>query len=61
MAWIFLQQAIQTYPDCKRVLLTAYSDTEAAIKAINAFKVDNYLRKPYDPPEETLYPVLTDY
>ncbi len=56
----FLEQAIKLFPDCKRVLLTAYSDTEAAVKAINTVKLDNYLRKPYDPPEETLYPVLTD-
>ena len=56
----FLEQAIELFPDCKRVLLTAYSDTEAAIKAINTIKLDNYLSKPYDPPEETLYPALTD-
>ncbi len=56
----FLEQAIQIYPDCKRILLTAYADTEAAIKAINKVKTDYYLLKPWDPPEEQLYPVLTD-
>jgi len=56
----FLEQAIQIYPDCKRVLLTAYADTEAAIKAINKVKTDYYLLKPWDPPEEQLYPILTD-
>ena len=56
----FLEQAIQLYPDCKRVLLTAYADTEAAIKAINKVKTDYYLLKPWDPPEEELYPVLDD-
>ena len=56
----FLEQAITLYPDCKRILLTAYADTEAAIKAINTVKTDYYLLKPWDPPEEQLYPVLTD-
>ena len=56
----FLEQAIQIYPDCKRVLLTAYADTEAAIKAINKVKTDYYLLKPWDPPEQELYPVLDD-
>ena len=56
----FLEKAIQLYPDCKRVLLTAYADTEAAIKAINTVKTDYYLLKPWDPPEEELYPVLDD-
>ncbi len=56
----FLEQAIKIYPDCKRILLTAYADTEAAIKAINKVKTDYYLLKPWDPPEEQLYPVLTD-
>lgn len=56
----FLEQAIRIYPDCKRVLLTAYADTEAAIKAINTVKTDYYLLKPWDPPEEELYPVLDD-
>ena len=56
----FLEKAIQIYPDCKRVLLTAYADTEAAIKAINTVKTDYYLLKPWDPPEEQLYPILDD-
>ena len=56
----FLEQAIKLYPDCKRVLLTAYADTEAAIKAINKVKTDYYLLKPWDPPEEQLYPILDD-
>jgi thioredoxin reductase (NADPH) len=47
-------------PSAKRVLLTAYSDTEAAISAINFAKIDNYLRKPWDPPEIHLYPTLDD-
>ncbi|HEX9198237.1 MAG TPA: FAD-dependent oxidoreductase [Acidobacteriaceae bacterium] len=56
----FLQQAMTTYPEAKRVLLTAYADTEAAIRAINAAKIHYYLNKPWDPPEEKLYPVLDD-
>jgi thioredoxin reductase (NADPH) len=56
----FLQQALTVYPDAKRVLLTAYADTEAAIRAINAAKIHYYLNKPWDPPEEKLYPVLDD-
>jgi thioredoxin reductase (NADPH) len=56
----FLQQAKEIFPEAKRVLLTAYSDTEAAIKAINDVQLDYYLMKPWDPPEEKLYPVLTD-
>lgn len=56
----FLEQAIKLFPKCKRILLTAYADTEAAIKAINKVKTDYYLLKPWDPPEEQLYPVLTD-
>ena len=56
----FLEQAIQIFPECRRVLLTAYADTEAAIQAINAVKIDYYLTKPWDPPEEKLYPVLDD-
>ena len=55
-----LQQAMKTFPDAKRVLLTAYADTEAAIRAINAAKIHYYLNKPWDPPEEKLYPVLDD-
>jgi thioredoxin reductase (NADPH) len=56
----FLEQAIAIYPDAKRVLLTAYADTDAAIRAINAAHLDYYLLKPWDPPEEKLYPVLDD-
>jgi thioredoxin reductase (NADPH) len=56
----FLQAAMGIYPEAKRVLLTAYADTEAAIRAINAAKIHYYLNKPWDPPEEKLYPVLDD-
>jgi thioredoxin reductase (NADPH) len=56
----FLQQAMLVYPEAKRVLLTAYADTEAAIRAINSAKIHYYLNKPWDPPEEKLYPVLDD-
>jgi thioredoxin reductase (NADPH) len=56
----FLEQAIAQFPEAKRVLLTAYADTEAAIRAINSAKLDYYLLKPWDPPEEKLYPVLDD-
>lgn len=56
----FLQKAREFFPDAKRVLLTAYSDTDAAIKAINNVQLDYYLMKPWDPPEEKLYPVIGD-
>lgn len=56
----FLEQAIKIFPDTKRVLLTAYADTEAAIAAINEAGINHYLLKPWDPPEENLYPVLDD-
>jgi thioredoxin reductase (NADPH) len=56
----FLEKAVDLYPDAKRVLLTAYADTDAAIKAINDVQIDHYLLKPWDPPQEKLYPVLTD-
>src|ERR1700761_9412536 len=56
----FLSQAIKLYPDSRRVLLPAYADTEAAIRAINEVKLDHYLLKPWDPPEQNLFPVL-DY
>jgi thioredoxin reductase (NADPH) len=56
----FLEQAQQIYPDAKRALLTAYADTEAAIQAINSARIHYYLTKPWDPPEERLYPVLDD-
>lgn len=56
----FLQKAKKIFPDAKRVLLTAYSDTDAAIKAINDVQLDYYLMKPWDPPEEKLYPAIDD-
>lgn len=56
----FLEKAIKIYPDAKRVLLTAYADTDAAIAAINGAQIHHYLLKPWDPPEENLYPVLDD-
>lgn len=55
-----LEQAIPLFPKARRVLLTAYADTEAAIRAINSARIDYYLLKPWDPPEENLYPVLSD-
>ena len=54
----FLEQAMDVYPDARRALLTAYADTSVAIDAINLVDVDNYLLKPWDPPEEKLYPAL---
>jgi thioredoxin reductase (NADPH) len=56
----FLEAARQLYPDAKRALLTAYADTDAAIRAINQVKLDYYFTKPWDPPEEHLYPALHD-
>ena len=56
----FLAQVIKDFPQAKRVLLAAYADTEAAISAINEVQIDHYLLKPWDPPEERLYPVLDD-
>ena len=56
----FLEQAIELYPEAKRALLTAYADTDAAIRAINRVHVDHYLMKPWDPPEERLYGVVDD-
>ena len=56
----FLADARERYPDAKRVLLTAYADTDASIKAINETRLHYYLMKPWDPPEERLYPVLDD-
>jgi len=56
----FLEQAIELYPDAKRALLTAYADTDAAIRAINSVQIDRYLMKPWDPPEERLYGVVDD-
>lgn len=55
-----LAEALPLYPDARRVLLTAYADTDAAIQAINEVKIHHYLLKPWDPPEERLYPVLDD-
>jgi thioredoxin reductase (NADPH) len=56
----FLEQAMDIYPEARRVLLTAYADTGAAIDAINVVDLDHYLLKPWDPPEEKLYPVVDD-
>jgi thioredoxin reductase (NADPH) len=56
----FLEQAIEFYPEAKRALLTAYADTDAAIRAINSVQIDHYLMKPWDPPEERLYGVVDD-
>ena len=55
-----LGEALPLQPDAKRVLLTAYADTDIAIRAINEIRLDQYLLKPWDPPEERLYPVLDD-
>lgn len=55
-----LERSREIYPEARRVLLTAYADTEAAIEAINTARIHYYLNKPWDPPEEKLYPVLTD-
>ena len=54
----FLEQAMDLFPQARRALLTAYADTDAAIQAINVVDVDHYLLKPWDPPEEKLYPVV---
>lgn len=56
----FLVEAIKIYPEAKRLLLTAYADTDAAIQAINDVGIDHYLLKPWDPPDEKLYPILDD-
>jgi thioredoxin reductase (NADPH) len=56
----FLEEAIKLFPETRKVLLTAYADTDAAIASINAIGLDYYLMKPWDPPEERLYPVLDD-
>jgi thioredoxin reductase (NADPH) len=55
-----LEQAMRIAPEAKRVLLTAYADTQAAIDAINRVSLDHYLLKPWDPPEDQLYPVVDD-
>ena len=54
----FLEQAMDLFPRARRALLTAYADTDAAIEAINDVDLDHYLLKPWDPPEEQLYPVI---
>jgi thioredoxin reductase (NADPH) len=56
----FLTQARKVFPNAKRALLTAYSDIDAAVRAINEVQLDYYIAKPWDPPEEKLYPVLDD-
>src|SRR6185369_8767972 len=56
----FLIEAMKVYPDARRVLLTAYADTETAITAINQIGLDHYLLKPWEPPSARLYPVLED-
>ncbi len=56
----FLREAIKIYPEARKVLLTAYADTQAAIQSINEIGLDYYLMKPWDPPEQNLYPVLDD-
>ncbi|MEW6085517.1 MAG: FAD-dependent oxidoreductase [Chloroflexota bacterium] len=56
----FLAEAMKTYPQAKRVLLTAYADTQAAIDSINEVRLDYYLMKPWHPPEERLYPILDE-
>ncbi|MGZ9166458.1 MAG: FAD-dependent oxidoreductase, partial [Anaerolineales bacterium] len=56
----FLEEAIQAYPQAKRVLLTAYADTQAAIDSINEVGLNYYLMKPWHPPEERLYPILDE-
>ena len=55
-----LRESIEQFPSAKKVLLTAYADTEAAIRAINDVDLDHYIMKPWDPPEEALYPILDD-
>jgi thioredoxin reductase (NADPH) len=56
----FLEEAMDLFPQARRALLTAYADTDAAIQAINVVDVDQYLLKPWEPPEEKLYPVVDD-
>src|SRR3954452_10688451 len=56
----YLVESRKLVPDAKRVLLTAYADTEAAISAINDVALDYYLLKPWDPPEEQLFPIVED-
>ena len=54
----FIEEALKIFPQARKVLLTAYADTEAAIQAINKVGIDFYLMKPWDPPQENLYPIL---
>jgi thioredoxin reductase (NADPH) len=56
----FLAEATKLYPEAKRALLTAYADTDAAIRAINEARINHYLLKPWDPPDQQLYPILDD-
>lgn len=56
----YLEQAVEFFPDAKRVLVTAYSDIEAAIKGINDVQLDYYITKPWNPPEEKLFPIIDD-
>ena len=56
----FLARAVELQPDARRVLLTAYADTDVAIRAINDIRLDHYILKPWDPPDEKLYPILDD-
>src|SRR5665648_174016 len=56
----FLSKAALLFPEARKVLLTAYADTEAAITSINQIGLDHYLMKPWDPPEQNLYPILDD-
>ena len=56
----FLAEAMKLYPDARKVLLTAYADTQAAITAINTIELDYYIMKPWSPPEENLFPILDD-
>src|SRR3990172_1899501 len=56
----FLSQALKYYPEARKVLLTAYADTEAAITSINVIGLDHYLMKPWDPPDQHLYPILDE-
>jgi thioredoxin reductase (NADPH) len=55
-----LRETLEIHPNAKRALLTAYADTEAAIQAINDVGLDHYIMKPWDPPEDKLYPILDD-
>src|SRR3954453_839959 len=56
----FLREALPMQPDARRVLLTAYADSNAAIDAINKVRLNHYLMKPWEPPEQNLFPVLAD-